>query len=62
MPQTSSRQIEESTLTKEQLRKLSALRRSVGQDIGDRAFAEWLSSQSITERTDRNAELIAETL
>ena len=61
MSQTSSRNIDESALTKGQLRKLNGLRRSVGQVIGERAFAEWLPSQAATE-TDRNAELIAENL
>ena len=36
----SSKRIDEGTLTKMQLRKLNALRRSVGQDIGERAFVE----------------------
>ena len=36
--------IDESALTKGQLRKLDALRKSVGADIGTRAFAEWLAS------------------
>ena len=38
MPQTSSRDIDESALTKGHLRKLNALRKSVGKDIGERAF------------------------
>ena len=62
MARTPSNRIDESTLTKGQLRKLTALRRSVGGEIGERAFAEWLSSQPAgkkTEKTDRNAELIA---
>lgn len=42
MPQASSRNIDERALTKGQLRKLNALRKSVGEDIGERAFAEWL--------------------
>ena len=29
-------------LTKGQIRKLNALRKSVGPDIGERAFAQWL--------------------
>ena len=29
---------------------------------GERAFAEWLSSQPAGKKTDRNAELIADTL
>ena len=63
MDRTSTNRIDESTLTKGQLRKLNALRKSVGQDIGERAFAEWLASrQAATEKSDRYAELIAETL
>ena len=33
-------QIDESTLTKGQLRKLGALKKSVGDEVGERAFAE----------------------
>ena len=62
MPQTSSRDIYESALTKGHLRKLNALRKSVGEDIGERAFAEWLSRQATGRASDRNAELIAESL
>ena len=61
MRQTSSN-IDESALTKGRISKLNALRRSVGQDIGERAFVEWLSSQAAMKETDRNAELIAESL
>ena len=46
MLRASSGSIDESTLTKGQLRKLNALRKSVGQDIGERAFAEWLAWQA----------------
>ena len=42
MPSTA---IDESTLTKGQLRKLNSLRKSVGNDIGERAFAEWLAAR-----------------
>ena len=62
MLQTSSKQIDESTLTKGQRRKLNALRKSVGDDIGEWAFAEWLSSRPVAAKTDKNAELIAGTL
>ena len=41
-----------------QLRKLTALRKSIGSEIGEWAFAEWLSSQPAGEKTDRNAEMI----
>ena len=42
MPAT---QIDESTLTKGQRRKLNALRKSIGDEIAERAFLEWLSDQ-----------------
>lgn len=59
-----SSQFDESALTKGQRRKLNALRKSVGGEIGERAFAEWLSSQDSTagSKVDENATLIAETL
>ena len=65
MAQTSSNQIDESTLTKGQLRKLNALRKSVGTEIGERAFTEWVTSQpseAADKKTDKNAELIKDTL
>lgn len=56
--------IDETTLTKGQLRKLNALRKSIGDKIADGAFSEWLSSQSAAtgSAADKNAELIADTL
>ena len=44
MDGTSSSGIDESTLTKGQRRKLNALRKSVGDEIGERTFAEWRAS------------------
>ena len=38
-------QIDENALTKGQRRKLNALRKSVGTEIGEQAFAAWLASQ-----------------
>ena len=38
--------IDQSTLTKGQIRKLNALRKSVGNDIADDAFGKWMKSQS----------------
>ena len=35
--------IDQSTLTKGQVRKLNALRKSVGNDIGEKAFGKWLA-------------------
>ena len=48
----------EKRLTKGQLRKLNALRKSVGPAIGERELVEWLKRAN-TEG-DRNADLIAE--
>ena len=52
----------EKILTKGQLRKLNALRKSVGPAIGERAFVEWLKQANTDKNTegDRNADLIAE--
>ena len=56
-------QIDESALTKGQLRKLNALRKSVGDDVGTRAFAEWLASQGTAgPETDGDAATIVDTL
>ncbi len=38
--------IDQSTLTKGQIRKLNALRKSVGDDIAEDAFTKWLATQS----------------
>ena len=55
-----SSSIDENTLTKGQLRKLNALRKSVGPGIAERAFAEWLATQP--GAVDTNAEAIATAL
>ena len=63
MDGTSSGGIDESALTKGQLRKLRALRKSIGDGIAERAFAEWLASQPATgARSDGNAATIVDTL
>ena len=56
--------IDQGTLTKGQLRKLETLRKSVGDAIGERAFAAWLATQPkpVVVETDQDAELIVETL
>lgn len=55
--------IDESVLTKGQLRKLNALRKSVGPDIGERAFTEWLASQAKAgKKADKNLETIVNAL
>ncbi len=55
---------DEESLTKGQLRKLSALRKSVGEKIGITAFARWLAAQAAEpkEPADKNAERIASAL
>ena len=65
MPRTATPAIDESTLTKGNLRKLRALRKSLGDKIADRAFAEWTRQKTgatAASPVDRNAELIASTL
>lgn len=54
--------IDESALTKGQLRKLNALRKSVGNSIADEAFAKWLGQAADAPDTDENAEIIADAL
>ena len=38
--------IKESTLTKGQIRKLNALRKSIGVKLGEEAFGKWLKEQA----------------
>ena len=55
--------IEEAALTKGQLRKLGALRKSLGQAIADEAFSKWLVQAANDEpEADENAETIASAL
>ena len=42
--------IDHSVLTKGQLRKLNALRKSIGDDIADVAFGKWMKTQSKTSK------------
>ncbi len=60
MPQTASLKLDETELPKGQLRKLNALRKSVGDDIGNRAFAQWVKAQkkSNAGSVDKTADLI----
>ena len=46
--------IDQSTLTKGQVRKLNALRKSVGDDIAEEAFGKWMKTQSKTPKEDRD--------
>ena len=60
----SASKIDESTLTRGQRRKLDTLCKSVGDEIGERAFAAWLSTQPKQEvvEEDHDAALIVDTL
>ena len=64
MPKKAAAKIDESALSKGQLRKLTAVRKSFGPEIADKAFAEWLTEQpkDIAEPEDLNAALVRETL
>ena len=44
--------IDESTLTKGQLRKLNALRKSVGAKLGEEVFGKWLAQQAAAPKQD----------
>ncbi len=54
--------LDESALTKGQLRKLNALRSSIGSTIADEAFAKWLDQEREVQQTDGNAETISDAL
>ncbi len=60
MARKATSKISDKDLTKGQLRKLNALRKSVGDTIGAKAFADWLSTQKKepTVSVDRNAQMI----
>jgi hypothetical protein len=63
MPRKKTAVLRDNDLSKGELRKLSALRKSLGNEIADRAFAEWLAQQpGQTAVDDPNAATIAETL
>lgn len=51
-------------LTKGEIRKLNALRKSIGDDIAEEAFAKWLEhkKQEAPESTDKNAAMIKDAL
>ena len=46
--------IDQSTLTKGQVRKLNALGKSVGNDIAENAFGKWMKNQSKTPKEVRD--------
>jgi len=55
---------DESKLKKGELRKLTALRKSLGEDIANKAFSRWLAfnTDAVVQEVDENAELIADVL
>ena len=54
--------IDESKLTKGQLRKLGALRRYVGDKLGDEAFSKWMAQQAAAVKVDPVAQKIEQAL
>ena len=55
--------VSDKELTKGELRKLNALRKSLGDDIAEKAFAEWYASAGADGVTaDKNADLIGDAL
>jgi len=46
--------IDQSTLTKGQVRKLNALRKGLGNDIAENAFGKWMKSQTKTPKDVRD--------
>ena len=57
--------IDETALSKGELRKLTVLRKSLGNQIADKAFAQWYSQKARAKDAgpvDKNAALIASTL
>ncbi len=54
----------QTSLTKGQIRKLNALRKSVGPAIGERAFAQWLKKANVKKAAhgDKNSAQIAEAI
>lgn len=54
--------IDEASLSKGQLRKLNALRKSLGTTIADEAFSKWLDQAVEEPAADANAEVIGDAL
>ena len=57
--------LDHKALTKGELRKLNALRKSVGEKLGEETFLRWLKKQSVASdgvAEDKNATLIADAL
>ena len=54
--------ITEKSLTKGELRKLNALRRSLGDEIAEEAFVKWKAAKDDGDAPDPNVEMIEEAL
>ena len=54
--------IDETTLTKGKARKLNALRKSVGDALGEEVFGKWLAQQVSAPKVDPVAAMIEEAL
>ena len=57
--------IDESSLTKMEIRKLNALRKSIGDDLGAKAFTEWYKNRpapKASQPVDKTAEAVAEAI
>jgi hypothetical protein len=64
MPRRPKNGIDESDLSRGQIRKLNALRKSLGDEIANRAFSEWMSTQAngASGAAEKNARAITEAL
>ncbi len=64
MPKKAAPKLDEKKLNKGHLRKLTALRKSLGQEIADKAFTAWLEQQptETTKPEDKNPMLILQIL
>lgn len=64
MAKKAAQALSEKGLTKGQLRKLNALRKSIGTELGTEAFSKWLTAQpeAAASAVDKDAITIAETL
>ncbi len=64
MARKTAPKLDEKALTKGELRKLNVLRKSVGEDVGEKAFMDWLRKKpaKVVAPEDKNTALIADTL
>ena len=64
MARRSKKGVNVTNLSKGEIRKLNALRKSLGEDIANRAFAEWIANRGdgSAQIVDKNARAISEAL